>query len=97
MELTQLGELLLFTLLSAFAFAAYAARPYFLGIFRPNLGHASRDDLVESLNRNLLIFAVATVVACLMHVAGRPERALPALCVAAGPLAAYTVAMFRLR
>lgn len=97
MELTQLGELLLFTLLSAFAFAAYVARPHFHGIFRPHLGYASRDDLVKSLNQNLLIFAVATVVCCLVHGMGRPERALPALCVAAGPLAAYTVAMFRLR
>ena len=97
MELTQLGELLFVTLLSAFAFVAYAARPYFQGIFRPNLGHASRDDLVKSLNQNLLIFAVATVVSCLVHVVGRPERALPALCCATGILAAYTVAMFRSR
>lgn len=97
MELTQPGELLLVTLLSVFAFAAYSARPYFRGVFRPNPGHASRDDLVKSLKQNLLIFAVASVVSCLAHVVGRPERALPVLCFATGILAAYTVAMFRSR
>ena len=85
MDLAQLGELVTI------------ARPRFRGMFRPRLGHASRADLVKSLNETLLICVFATVASCLVYGVGGPEWALPALCFVAGMLAAYIVAMLRLR
>ncbi|MBX9400617.1 hypothetical protein K4L06_04785 [Lysobacter sp. BMK333-48F3] len=97
MDLPQLGEFLLGALLSAVVFLANVARPRFLGVVSPNLGHVDRDDLVKSLNQTLLISAVATVACLLLYDLDRPERAFPVLGVAAGTLAVYTVAMFRLK
>lgn len=97
MDLAQLGELVTIALVSALAVISSTARPRFRGMFRPRLGHASRADLVKSLNETLLICVFATVASCLVYGVGGPEWALPALCFVAGMLAAYIVAMLRLR
>jgi len=99
MELTGLSEILLWTLLSAAALLVNTARPRGMGVFYKHLGHADRDELAAALNQTLLIHAVVFVGYLLLR---RPdlsececEWSLPAM--VAGQLAAYTVAMFRLR
>ena len=66
----KLIELLIICSASTAIFLGLVARPIWLGLFRPLLGHASEEQLRSSANQTAFILGVVTAVSLVVDSTG---------------------------